>query len=72
MLIRKSRPAGCTPKRASFDYSIDFKNTDFRLHPELYRIGKGEQGVHHEECRVRAALHLPGNLYLSHPLDFGE
>ena len=28
-----------------FDYSLDFKNTDFRKHPELYRIGKGEQGV---------------------------
>ena len=29
----------------TFDYSLDFKNTDFRKHPELYRIGKGEQGV---------------------------
>jgi Domain of unknown function (DUF4385) len=28
-----------------FDYTIDFKNTDFRQHPELYRVGKGEQGV---------------------------
>lgn len=28
-----------------FDYSLDFDNTDFRQHPELYRIGKGEQGV---------------------------
>lgn len=28
-----------------FDYSQDFRNTDFRAHPELYRIGKGEQGV---------------------------
>jgi hypothetical protein len=28
-----------------FDYSADFKNIDFREHPELYRIGKGEQGV---------------------------
>jgi hypothetical protein len=28
-----------------FDYSLDFKNVDFRLHPELYRVGKGEQGV---------------------------
>lgn len=28
-----------------FDYTLDFKNTDFRQHPELYRIGKGEQGV---------------------------
>ena len=29
----------------SFDYSLDFKNIDFRKQPELYRIGKGEQGV---------------------------
>jgi hypothetical protein len=29
----------------SFDYSIDFNSIDFRQHPELYRIGKGEQGV---------------------------
>ena len=28
-----------------FDYSLDFKNIDFREHPELYRVGKGEQGV---------------------------
>jgi hypothetical protein len=29
----------------SFDYAIDFDATDFRAHPELYRIGRGEQGV---------------------------
>ena len=28
-----------------FDYSLDFKSIDFRQHPELYRIGRGEQGV---------------------------
>ncbi|MHC5776913.1 DUF4385 domain-containing protein [Nostoc sp.] len=28
-----------------FDYYLDFKNIDFRQHPELYRVGKGEQGV---------------------------
>jgi hypothetical protein len=28
-----------------FDYEVNFKETDFRAHPELYRIGKGEQGV---------------------------
>lgn len=28
-----------------FDYSLDFKAIDFREHPELYRIGRGEQGV---------------------------
>lgn len=30
---------------APFDYSLDYKNLDLRLHPELYRTGKGEQGV---------------------------
>lgn len=30
---------------AAFDYDLDFKTLDFREHPELYRIGKGEQGV---------------------------
>lgn len=36
-----------TKKRAAsaFDYTLDFKATDFRQHPELYRIGRGEQGV---------------------------
>lgn len=29
----------------TFDYSLDFETTDFREHPELYRVGKGEQGV---------------------------
>ncbi len=29
----------------SFVYGIDFATTDFREHPELYRIGRGEQGV---------------------------
>lgn len=39
------------PKRASrvystsFDYSLDFKKIDFRERPELYRVGRGEQGV---------------------------
>ena len=29
----------------SFDYSLDYKKLDLRAHPELYRVGKGEQGV---------------------------
>ena len=29
----------------TFDYSLDFVSVDFRKHSELYRIGKGEQGV---------------------------
>jgi len=28
-----------------FDYSLDYKNLDLKKNPELYRIGKGEQGV---------------------------
>lgn len=30
---------------AKFDYSLNYKNLDLRKHPELYRVGKGEQGV---------------------------
>ncbi|MCO8046046.1 DUF4385 domain-containing protein [Acinetobacter bohemicus] len=30
---------------SSFDYSLDFKKIDFRKRPDLYRIGRGEQGV---------------------------
>jgi len=29
----------------SFPYDLNFDKTDFRKHPELYRIGRGEQGV---------------------------
>ena len=28
-----------------FDYTLNFKTLDFRRQPELYRIGRGEQGV---------------------------
>ncbi|MBO1902422.1 DUF4385 domain-containing protein [Leucobacter weissii] len=28
-----------------FDYSLDFARIDFRERPDLYRIGRGEQGV---------------------------
>ena len=31
--------------RPAFDYSLDFTSIDFRRQPELYRVGKGEQGV---------------------------
>ena len=30
---------------APFDNDLDFATTDFRAHPDLYRIGKGEQGL---------------------------
>ncbi len=29
----------------AFDYSLDYKSLDLRKYPELYRVGKGEQGV---------------------------
>ncbi|MEJ8757549.1 DUF4385 domain-containing protein [Pontibacter sp. H259] len=29
----------------AFNYDLDFKSIDFRKQPELYRVGKGEQGV---------------------------
>lgn len=28
-----------------FDYTLDYKNLDLRAQPELYRVGRGEQGV---------------------------
>ncbi|WP_148574447.1 DUF4385 domain-containing protein [Nocardioides caldifontis] len=28
-----------------FDYDLDYANLDLRTHPELYRVGRGEQGV---------------------------
>jgi len=31
--------------RPKFDYSLDYKNLDMRKHPDLYRVGKWEQGV---------------------------
>ncbi|WP_088892988.1 DUF4385 domain-containing protein [Leptolyngbya ohadii] len=30
---------------SDFDDSLDYQSIDFREHPELYRIGRGEQGV---------------------------
>ncbi len=29
----------------AFDYDLDFDSIDFRKQPELYRVGRGEQGV---------------------------
>lgn len=29
----------------AFDYDLDYEKLDLRKHPELYRVGKGEQGV---------------------------
>lgn len=32
-------------KTTKFKYDLDFKSINFREQPELYRVGKGEQGV---------------------------
>jgi hypothetical protein len=40
-----SRSVKLTTRHKGFDYSLDYKNLDLRLHPELYRVGVGEQGV---------------------------
>ena len=36
-----------TPEKTAdlFDYTLDFRAVDFRARPDLYRVGKGEQGV---------------------------
>jgi hypothetical protein len=31
--------------KPGFDYDLDYDRIDFREQPELYRVGKGEQGV---------------------------
>lgn len=33
------------PFSRSFDFSLDFEKINFRKRPELYRIGRGEEGV---------------------------
>lgn len=39
--------SGAAPTKPSrkFDYTLDYANLDLRAHPELYRVGVGEQGV---------------------------
>jgi hypothetical protein len=32
-------------RQPPFDYDLDFDSIDFRERPDLYRIGRGEQGV---------------------------
>ncbi len=39
---RRPLPA---PKPGEFDYTLDYDSIDFREQPELYRVGRGEQGV---------------------------
>jgi hypothetical protein len=42
---RKVAASQRKPAPGAFDYSLDFAAVDFRRRPDLYRIGKGEQGV---------------------------
>lgn len=44
---RAQTPKGraAKPAAAPFDYGLDFSAIDFRARPDLYRVGKGEQGV---------------------------
>lgn len=34
-----------TSQRPQFDYTLNYKQLDFREHPDLYKVGRGEQGV---------------------------
>lgn len=43
--MEKGKLKNIQKKVKSFDYSLDFYTINFRTHPELYQIGKGEQGV---------------------------
>lgn len=44
-MATKKASARDAQKSADFDYTLDFEHIDFRAQPELYRIGRGEQGV---------------------------
>jgi len=45
--LKPERRCELKPARSvrDFNYELDFTKTDFRKNPELYRVGKGEQGV---------------------------
>jgi len=46
MLVQPWHPVFITTNMASvFDYSLNYAELDLRKRPELYRTGKGEQGV---------------------------
>ena len=40
---RQAKPVAKSAR--DFDYSLDYRTLNFRLCPEIYRVGKGEQGV---------------------------
>lgn len=41
-MLRRALPE---PRPGDFDYTLDYAAIDFREQPELYRVGRGEQGV---------------------------
>ena len=41
----KKRTKPSPYRSPTFDYSLDFTATDFRKRPELYKVGRGEEGV---------------------------
>lgn len=42
---KSKQPSNTRDLHQAFDYSLDFSKIDFSKNPELYRIGRGEQGV---------------------------
>lgn len=41
-----TKPERPAPYRSpTFDYALDFRTTDFRKRPDLYKVGRGEEGV---------------------------
>lgn len=42
---QKATSTRLTTPNKKFDYSLDYPNLNLREHPELYRVGVGEQGV---------------------------
>ena len=42
---RAGRSDGTDHRSPTFDYSLDFRVINFRTRPDLYRIGRGEEGV---------------------------
>jgi len=43
--LRRRGLTTATYRSKTFDYSLDYGKVDLREHPELYRVGRGEQGV---------------------------
>lgn len=43
--MTSERSSGKAWRQSAFDYSLDFDAIDFRERSDLYRVGKGQQGV---------------------------